>query len=159
MDIQFKIAASQLEFEHGKTLFQLYVDQLGVDLSFQNFKDELESLATQYNKPDGALIIAYAGETAIGCVAIRKLDAQIGELKRMFVLPDYRKYKIGKKLLEESIRTATALGYKKIRLDTLPTMTAAQNLYRQYGFYEIPPYRFNPIEGTIFMEKLLSDTA
>jgi putative acetyltransferase len=77
-------------------------------------------------------------------------------LKRMYVDPDFRKNKIGRKLLEQCIETATSLGYKKLRLDTLPDMLQAQALYRAFGFYEIPAYRFNPVKGTVYMEKLLS---
>jgi len=73
----------------------------------------------------------------------------------MFVQPEYRQFKIGKKLLELAIDIAKNLGYKRIRLDTLPTMTKAQSLYRSFGFYEIDAYRFNPVEETIFMEKKL----
>jgi ribosomal protein S18 acetylase RimI-like enzyme len=73
----------------------------------------------------------------------------------MYVLPEYRRYKIGIKLLNIALETATTLGYNFIRLDTLPSMTPAINLYRSVGFYDIPPYRFNPIEGAVYMEKKL----
>jgi putative acetyltransferase len=73
----------------------------------------------------------------------------------MFVKPEFRKYKTGKNLLELAINIARDLNYLFIRLDTLATMTHAQNLYRSFGFYEIAPYRFNPLSGTIFMEKKL----
>jgi ribosomal protein S18 acetylase RimI-like enzyme len=79
----------------------------------------------------------------------------IAELKRMFVEPGSRKFKIGKKLLELAINVARELDYTFIRLDTLPDMTKAQALYRSFGFYEIPSYRFNPVTGTVFMEMKL----
>ena len=74
----------------------------------------------------------------------------------MFVEPGYREFKIGGKLLELAIDAARELNYNFIRLDTLPTMTKAQNLYRSFGFYEIPPDRFNPVSGTVFMEMKLN---
>ena len=157
MDILFKIASNSEEFENGKDLFRLYAHSLNIDLSFQDFTNELKTIDEQYNKPRGALILAYKEKVAIGCVAIRELDTDTAELKRMFILPEYRKHKIGKQLLELSIVIAKQFNYKKIRLDTLPTMTEAQHLYRKSGFYEIAPYRFNPVIGTVFMEKKLTD--
>jgi putative acetyltransferase len=157
MNIAYKTANTADEFKEGKKLFQQYAKSLELDLSFQNFANELETMEAQYNRPKGALILAYEEQTTIGCVAIREINTDIAELKRMFVLPEYRKYKIGKKLLELSIEIAAKeFHYKKIRLDTLPSMSAAQKLYQQFDFYQIPPYRFNPVEGTVFMEKDLT---
>jgi ribosomal protein S18 acetylase RimI-like enzyme len=155
LPIVFKIASTSAEFNHGQILFQEYAKSLRIDLCFQDFDSELKSIESQYNKPKGALIIAYSNNIAVGCVGIKEFDNDIAELKRMFVKTKYRGQKIGLKLLELAISFATELNYKIIRLDTLPTMIQAQNLYRSMGFYEIPPYRFNPIEGTVFMEKKL----
>jgi putative acetyltransferase len=102
----------------------------------------------QYNKPKGALLLAYKEKIAVGCLGIREFNIETAELKRMYVQTEYRGHQIGRKLLE--------LKYNKIRLDTLPSMTQAQNLYRIFGFYEIPSYRFNPINGTVYMEKNLT---
>lgn len=155
-DISFKIAISNQEFEDGKNLFQQYSNTLNLDLCFQDFTNELKTIHIQYNKPKGALLLAYNGKNAVGCVAIRELDSHTAELKRMFVLPEFRKCKIGKKFLELSIDLAREFKYEKIRLDTLPTMIEAQNLYRKFGFYDISPYRFNPINGAVFMGKNLT---
>ena len=155
-DILFKIANTNKEFNDGKNLFQQYANSLNLDLDFQGFSTELETIGKQYYKPKGALILAYKNNIAIGCAGIRELDKNTAELKRMFVQTDYRKYKIGRKLLELAIDIAKELNYKTIRLDTLPTMIQAQNLYRSFGFYEIPSYRFNPIKGTVYMEKNLA---
>jgi len=156
MKISLKIAHSGKEFEDGKDLFQQYAYSLNIDLSFQDFIDELKTIDKQYNIPRGALILAYHEKIAIGCAGIREIDNETAELKRMFVRTEYRKFKIGKKLLELSIDKAKKLNYKKIRLDTLPNMIQAQNLYRSFGFYEIPSYRFNPVAGTIYMEKIIT---
>jgi ribosomal protein S18 acetylase RimI-like enzyme len=153
--ITFQIANTSQEFESGKKLFEEYALSLNVDLSFQNFSKELETIQNQYGKPEGALLLACDGEVFVGCSGVRKLDQETAELKRMYVKNEYRGYHIGTSLLQRSIELAKEAGYKKIRLDTLDYMTKAQQLYRSFGFYEIPSYRFNPLSGTIYMEKQL----
>ena len=155
-DVLFKTATTNKEFEDGQRLFQQYANSLDLDLGFQDFSNELKLINKQYNKPKGALLLAYKNNIAVGCAGIRELDKDTAELKRMYVQPAYRKYKIGARLLELAIEIARDLNYKSIRLDTLPTMTKAQDLYRSFGFYEIPSYRFNPVSGTVFMEKKLT---
>jgi len=155
MSIQYKIAETSGEFKHGEKLFLLYAGSLNVDLSFQNFTDELKTINKQYNKPGGALLIAYNGEDAIGCAGLRMINSEVAELKRMFVLTEYNGQGIGKKMLGIIIDIARELKYKKIKLDTLPGMIQAQRLYRSFGFVDIASYRFNPVEGTVFMEKEL----
>lgn len=154
-DIVVKIARTGKEFEDGCGLFRRYAQTLDLDLGFQNFPEELEKIDQLYNKPGGALLIAYKDEIAIGCVAVREQIPGTAELKRLYVHEDYRNYKIGRKLLDLSIGIAKELGYKSIRLDTLPNQTEAQRLYRSFGFYEIAAYRFNPVPGTVYMEKKL----
>ncbi|WP_153796155.1 GNAT family N-acetyltransferase [Foetidibacter luteolus] len=151
-DVLFTIAATAEDFEDGRLLFREYAASLGFDLCFQNFAEELLTLDKQYNKPDGALILARYKNTAVGCVAVRKLEEGIAELKRLYVQPGYRNLKLGKKLLEQSLRVAQQLGYKLIRLDSAPGQEQAQHLYRRYGFYEIPSYRHNPVPGVVYME-------
>lgn len=153
--MRFCIAKTTSEFDDARNLYQQYAASLNIDLSFQDFDAELRALEVQYSAPKGAVVLVYKEETPIGCVGIRENAAGIAELKRMFVLPDYRQYKIGKKLLNIALETASALGYTFIRLDTLPSMTPAINLYRSVGFYDIAPYRFNPVEGAVYMEKKL----
>lgn len=155
MKVELKTATLEIEFNAGKSLFQQYANSLGFNLCFQDFENELKQLDIQYNTPTGSLILAYYDDTAIGCVGVRHQENDVAELKRMFVLPDYRKLKIGQRLLEEAFKAADKLGYKKIRLDTLEDMQAALKLYRQNGFYEIVPYRHNPISGAIYMERLI----
>ena len=155
MSIQYKIAETSGEFKHDEKLFLLYAGSLNVDLSFQNFTDELKTINKQYNKPGGALLIAYNGEDAIGCAGLRMINSEVAELKRMFVLTEYNGQGIGKKMLGIIIDIARELKYKKIKLDTLPGMIQAQRLYRSFGFVDIASYRFNPVEGTVFMEKEL----
>jgi len=155
INISYKVAETPQEFAEGANLFQQYAGFIGIDLSFQNFAQELKTIDKQYNKPDGTLLIAYHETKAIGCIALRKWDENTAELKRMFVLQEYQGHKIGQKLLEQILKIAQTLNYSKVKLDTLSTMEGALRLYRSYGFYEISPYRFNPIEGTVYMEKAL----
>lgn len=154
-DIKFHIAETTADFEKGKQLFADYAASLNIDLSFQDFSKELETISQQYHSPQGGLILVSQGVAYIGCAGIRKLEHNIAELKRMYINPDYRGLKIGTRLLERSVGLAKQLGYTKIRLDTLAAMVQAQALYRSFGFYEIPAYRFNPLPGTIYMEKEL----
>jgi putative acetyltransferase len=153
--VVYKTAQTDTEFEHAKGLFEEYAGSLHFDLSFQNFSNELNSIQSQYNKPEGGIILAYANQLPVGCAGVRKLEENIAELKRMYVNPAYRGYKIGLKLLELSLGLAKDLHYKKIRLDTVDTMQQAIKLYRSLGFYSIPAYRYNPMPGTIYMEKEL----
>ena len=153
--IRFCIARTAAEFDDARNLYQQYAASLDIDLSFQNFAAELSALEAQYSAPQGAVILAYKDETPVGCVGIRENAPGVAELKRMYVHPEYRRYKIGIKLLNMALETATELGYNTIRLDTLPTMIPAINLYRSVGFYDIPSYRFNPVDGAVYMEKKL----
>ncbi|WP_430966655.1 GNAT family N-acetyltransferase [Spongiimicrobium sp. 2-473A-2-J] len=155
--VTFKKATSDQEFEIGKGLFRAYAEELGIDLTFQNFEDELQDIARQYSEPEGSLVIAYSNKKQpIGCFGIRKLDEGICELKRMYIHPEFRGQGIGNLLMKESIRAGNKLGYTKIRLDTLSTMRPAIGLYKSYGFYEIEPYRYNPMEGAMYFERALT---
>ena len=156
-NITLKTAATTREFADAENLFRQYASSLEIDLSFQDFETELETINVQYNQPTGALILAYNDEQAVGCTGIRKLDDDTAELKRMFVQPHFRGHGVAKKMLDKAIGIAGKLGYKRVRLDTIPGMTEAQKLYFSNGFYEIAPYRYNPVEGALFMEKKLGD--
>ena len=151
----YKTAHTQNEFEQARILFKEYADVLEVDLSFQDFEKELETIHVQYNIPDGGLLLAYENENPVACAGVRRSDEETAELKRMYVKSAYRGHRIGVELLKRSLSLAKNLGYKTIRLDTLQNMVKAQELYKSFGFYIIPPYRFNPIPGTMYMEKIL----
>ena len=113
---------------------------------------ELAHLPGDYAPPGGALLLARVSGIPAGCVAVRRIDAGIGELKRLYVRPVQRGLGLGRLLTEAAAERARELGYQRLRLDTAPEMTAAHELYRRLGFREIDPYRENPVPGTRFLE-------
>ncbi len=150
--ITLQTAVSPEQYDAGRSIFRAYAATLGFDLCFQGFEEELVNIAKQYGPPEGALILAYNGQEVIGCVGVRKFAEGESELKRMFVLPDFRRHKLGETLLLAALRAAKELGYSKMKLDTLPAMNSAIKLYEAHGFKKIAPYRYNPGEGAIYME-------
>ena len=131
-----------------RELFREYVDSLGVDLAFQDVETELAELPWEY----AAILVGRVGAETAGCVAVRPLEGGACEIKRLYVRPQARGSGLGRALAEAAIARARELGFERMRLDTLPTMQSARALYRTLGFQETEPYRFNPIEGTSFME-------
>jgi putative acetyltransferase len=147
-----RLAENPKDYQVARGLFEKYAAWLGFDLGFQDFDDELENLSRQYGAPDGCLLLAEVEGDAVGCVGVRKLSGDVCEMKRLYVEPGCQGSGVGRALAEASIERARLLGYGRIRLDTLPTMEAANALYRSLGFREIAPYRYNPIEGALFFE-------
>ena len=136
-----------------RELFLEYANSLGFSLCFQSFDQELAALPGDYAPPEGRLILATRGGRASGCAALHKIDGESCEMKRLYVRPQFRGKGLGRILAEQIISDARAIGYKRLRLDTVePVMTAAVAMYRGLGFREIPPYRANPIEGALYME-------
>ncbi len=148
--------ANQHDLPALRRLFEEYAKGLGIDLAFQGFDDEVAGLPGKYALPEGRLLIALHDNELAGCVAMRPLANGICEMKRLYVRPSHRGHGIGKALVARILHEAAGAGYQAMRLDTLPTMTEAQTLYRAFGFAPIPPYYDNPIPGTVFMELLLS---
>jgi carbonic anhydrase len=145
-------AESEEEYTTAAGLFKEYSEWLNIDLSFQHFDEELLSLKTMYGAPNGGIVLCKIENECIGCVGLRKINDDTAELKRMFIKPSYQKQGTGRTLLDKAIELARALNYKTIRLDTLNYMTAAINLYKKHGFYEIPAYYHNPNETAVYFE-------
>ena len=140
----------------ARQLFQEYAASLDISLCFQGFDEELASLPGKYAPPQGRLLLAWRGNESAGCVALRPLAPDTCEMKRLYVRPAYRSGGAGRLLAERIIHEAATAGYRRMRLDTLPTMEAALALYRRLGFREIAPYTVNPVKGAVFLELQLN---
>jgi ribosomal protein S18 acetylase RimI-like enzyme len=134
-----------------RDLITEYASSLGVDLSFQDLDHELATLDEFYE----LILVARDEDQIAGCVALRRIDDATCEMKRLYVRSAFRGHNLGRTLAKRIIDEARQRDYKRMRLDTLPTMTSAIPLYQSMGFVEIAPYRFNPIDGTRFMELAL----
>ncbi len=153
MIVKFNEAKTLKDYNIASDLFKEYASQTGIDLEFQNFRKEIENLKNQYSRLVGAALIVYNElENPIGYFGVRPLEGSISELKRMCLRTEGRGKGIGKQMLNKAIEISKELGYDKMRLDTLPTMQSAIGLYKKIGFYEIDPYRFNPIARSKYFE-------
>jgi putative acetyltransferase len=134
------------------SLFRAYQIGLGVSLCFQDFDAELANLPGEYAEPTGCILLAERAGRALGAVALRPIDRDTGEMKRLYVRDDARGLGLGRKLGAGIMQAARERGYRRMRLDTLPKLTAAIALYGQLGFRAIPPYNDNPLPGVLFFE-------
>lgn len=146
------------ELEAVAALFAAYAAALGIDLSYQGFDEELAALPGQYSPPAGELLLARGADgEPLGCVALRPLPTGgCCEMKRLYVCPEGRGLGLGRVLAEAVLEEATRIGYREMRLDTLPTMASAITLYQRLGFTPIDPYYETPVAGTIFLGRLLA---
>jgi GNAT superfamily N-acetyltransferase len=167
--VAVRTASTADDWQAARRLIQAYADGLGVDLSFQGFEREVADLARIYGPPRGRLLLAWARAyergaadadarkraEPIGCVAIRPLGASAAELKRLYVEPRARGRDVGRTLTASAIEAARGIGYRVLKLDTLPSMRAAHALYASLGFAPTAPYTFNPVPGAEFLELAL----
>ena len=144
------------EFQVTRQIFQEYALQLGVDLCFQNFDAELESLPGDYAEPHGALFLARVDGELAGCCALRPLASSdypnACEMKRLYVKGSHRRLGLGRQLAEAILDAARIAGYHHMLLDTLTEMESARALYQDLNFEEIPPYYHNPIAGAHYLK-------
>ncbi|HEY4274868.1 MAG TPA: GNAT family N-acetyltransferase [Rhizomicrobium sp.] len=134
-----------------KLLFEAYAASLGIDLSYQNFLDEMAAMPGKYAPPKGELLLARGADgAALGCVGLRALDDGACEMKRLYVTPEGRGLGLGRALAQRVVAEARRIGYGEMRLDTLPRLKAAIALYDDMGFVRIPAYYDTPIPGTLF---------
>lgn len=149
-------AETHEQFAEVRTLFREYETWLGMSLCFQDFENEVATLPGKYAVPEGRLLLAYHDGMLAGCIALRRLDQGICEMKRLYVRDEFRGAGIGVALIERVIDDAREIGYSKMRLDTYPPkMGKAVKLYESHGFVSIPPYYHNPHDGVLFMELTL----
>lgn len=149
-----KISSDVAALETVRQLFLEYADELQENLCFQSFDDEVKDPLKKYGPPRGALFIAYWNEAPAGCIALQPLKEEgVCEMKRLYVKPAFRKYGIGKALVEQLLEASHQLGYKSMRLDTLERLQPAIKLYEQYGFKVINAYYENPLPGVVYMER------
>lgn len=149
-------ATSPEQIQAVRALFREYERAIGVDLCFQGFADEIATLPGAYASPRGMLSIATVDTEPVGCVALRPLVGDGAELKRLYLRPGARGRGHGLRLVHHVMDGARERGYRRIRLDTLPSMTDAIALYRRIGFVEIPAYNENAMPGTLYFELVLS---
>lgn len=159
---EFRIAPAATKDDLAATvaLIRAYAASLDVDLSYQDFEAEMAAMPGKYAPPAGALLLARAADGApLGCVALRPIEpAGSCEMKRLYVAPQGRGSGLGKALVAAVIREARRIGYKEMRLDTLPSMSEARALYRKLGFAEMDAYYQTPVAGTAFMRRVLTGT-
>jgi len=146
-----RIAKSPTDFDHARELIVEYSKTLGEEFCLLGFDKELATLDQMYAPPGGVLMLAYLDESPVGCIAYRLYSEGVCEMKRLYLRPQSRGQGLGKNLVENLIAHARAAGYLRMILDTLPTLHAAQSLYRKHGFVETPPYYDNPIPNVVFM--------
>ena len=150
--IQIIDAHTADHYRWTRRLFQQYADALGFDLEFQGFSRELATLPGEYAPPKGCILLCEIADEYIGCVALRPLGKSTCEMKRLYVTPALRNRKLGRALAEATIARARAIGYKRMRLDTIESMTVARALYQSLGFRPIKPYRYNPLDNPSYFE-------
>ena len=156
-DVHILPATTPEHYETARVLFLEYAAQLGIDLCFQGFTEELERLPDMYGPPIGRLFLAHVERRPIGCVGVRALkgDPRVCEMKRLYVQPEGRGCGAGRALATSSIDAARQMGYSRMVLDTLESMVAARALYVELGFHETSPYYQNPIDTVKYLELVL----
>jgi len=151
-----KITAEGEQLDGARTLFREYEKELAADLCFQSFEKELENPLYKYGQPQGSLLLAYFNKELAGCVALQPLEQGTCEMKRLFVRPAFRQYKIGGALVIEILEEAKRIGYTTIKLDTLERLQPAIHLYMKHGFSVTTAYYENPLPEVVYMERRIT---
>lgn len=148
-------ADPQEDMDTVRALFRQYVTELDEDLGFQGFEEELQKLPGEYSWPSGSLYLAWADGQPAGCIAMRRIDDTTCEMKRLYVQPEYRGYRLGRHLVRTIIASARAHNYQVMKLDSLKRLKSAYNLYKSFGFQETSPYTYNPLPEAVYMQLTL----
>jgi len=154
-ECQIIAAGSSERIECARQLFREYAAALDIDLCFQGFTAELAGLPGDYAPPKGGLWLVQCESAFAGCVALRPWSEGIGEMKRLYVRPDFRGRGLGRVLAKTAVRSAKQIGYDRLRLDTLDSMKEAITLYESLGFTRIDAYRHNPRAEAVYLELCL----
>lgn len=150
---EIREARTDEDYDAARQLIVDYIESLPFEITFQDIADELASLPVRYGPPDGATLLAWdEGGAAVGVVALRPLEPGTAEVKRMYVAPEHREARLGRRLMEVLVERARDLGLGRLRLDTMPELVQANALYERLGFVDIPAYNDNPMDGVRFME-------
>lgn len=140
------------ELEEVRNIFIEYSEFLQVDLCFQDFEQELQTLHRVYSPPNGCIILAKHNDKTVGCIALKPIGDGICEMKRLYVRPEARGLGLGRKLVEELIMFAKQSSYQSMKLDTVSKLKEAIYLYRSLGFVETAPYVYNPLSDVLYFE-------
>jgi putative acetyltransferase len=155
-DIRLLTPSQPEELDITRAIFREYAAELGVDLCFQSFDEELDSLPGDYAEPRGSLMLALVDGAVAGCCALRPLDSadypNASEMKRLYVRRAFRGFGLGRQLAEAVMDSARRAGYACVLLDTLDDMETARALYEDLGFVAIEPYYYNPIPGAHYLK-------
>lgn len=156
VEVQLLSPQSPEWLEATRDIFRDYAASLAIDLCFQDFDSELANLPGEYAPPQGHLLLAVIDGQVAGCGALRPLPesdhANACEMKRLFVRPAFRRFGLGRQLVQALLDEARRAGYSVVLLDTLDDMEAARELYASLGFQEIAPYYFNPVAGAHYLK-------
>jgi len=154
--LNLRRAQGALDLHMARSLFEDYQTDLGIDLCFQGFAEELDNLPGEYAEPSGALVLAFVDGAPAGCCALRPLinsdHLNACEMKRLFVRPAFRGFGLGRLLVDEVLSLGRLAGYSNMLLDTLSDMEAARALYQEAGFVEVAPYYHNPLAGAHYLK-------
>lgn len=156
LNVELIIPTTAEQIAATRLIFSEYADFLGVDLCFQGFSAELDTLPGEYAEPRGTLLLATVNGEIAACCALRPLDSvdypNASEMKRLYVRKAWRRLGLGRKLAEAVLDAARIMGYRSVLLDTLNDMESARTLYAEIGFVSIPPYYYNPIAGAHYLK-------
>ncbi|HUI77198.1 MAG TPA: GNAT family N-acetyltransferase [Bryobacteraceae bacterium] len=149
--MQILAAEAREQIEEVRRLFEEYWNAFGFTPCFQNFGEEVADLPGAYAPPRGRLGLAVIDGSIAGCIALRPVDTRRGEMKRLYVRPEFRRHRIGHALVEWIIAEARAAGYRELVCDTMPAMKTALAMYEQRGFERTDPYSDPPTPGAIYL--------
>ncbi len=146
MSLSVERVASPAGWAEAERLIRAYLSELPFEIDFQDLDRELAELPLEYGPPVGTALLARTADgPAVGVVGVRRFGHGAAELKRMYVLPEARGSGAGRALAAAAVDAARDLGYRRLLLDTVASMTAAIAVYGALGFTPIEAYRHNPL--------------